>query len=217
LSANTPKAGLTYPSLSDAPNVPQNLNTLATQLDGIVIPKYASASAQTAANTTPTAGDLCFRSDLKAYQTYDGAIWNTVTQGSWNTYTPVWSAATTAPAIGNGTITGRYTIVGKMVTAYIFVQFGSTTTYGSGDWNFSVPFAAANIGNSNHFWPGSAVGENPAGAWYPSTGMLLSNSSTVYVITPSSTGATSARWAAASPLTWASGMFINIVMTYELP
>ena len=62
---------------------------------------------------------------------------------AWTSYTPVWTAATTNPAIGNGTISGKYCQVNKLVVARINVTFGSTTTYGSGNFFFSYPVTAA--------------------------------------------------------------------------
>lgn len=62
---------------------------------------------------------------------------------AWTSYTPVWTASTTNPDIGNGTILGKYCQVNKLVVARINVSFGSTTTYGSGTWLFSYPVTAA--------------------------------------------------------------------------
>jgi len=59
--------------------------------------------------------------------------------GVWKDYTPVWTATTTNPSIGNGSLFGRYTIVGKTCTCNFNLTAGSTTTFGSGNWEFSVP------------------------------------------------------------------------------
>lgn len=55
------------------------------------------------------------------------------------TFTPTWSATGTAPAIGNGTLTGRYFTIQKMVFVQTFFVAGSTTTFGTGNYSFSVP------------------------------------------------------------------------------
>jgi hypothetical protein len=57
------------------------------------------------------------------------------------TYTPVWYG-TVAPSIGNGTLTGRYFRIQKMVFVELFFSAGSTTTYGTGVYSFSVPITA---------------------------------------------------------------------------
>lgn len=54
-------------------------------------------------------------------------------------FTPVWGA-TTPPALGNGTLTGRYIKTGHLVLAQYDLVMGSTTTFGSGAWTFTVPF-----------------------------------------------------------------------------
>jgi hypothetical protein len=77
---------------------------------------------------------------------YDGAAWQTVLQGgTWTAYTPAWTASTTNPVLGNGSLTGRYARSGAMVDYAIKITAGSTTTFGSGPWSLSLPFAAASV------------------------------------------------------------------------
>ena len=64
--------------------------------------------------------------------------------GVWQSYTPVWTAATTNPSIGNGTLSGRYCLIGKLITAKIFLQLGTTSTPGSGAYSFTFPIAPLN-------------------------------------------------------------------------
>jgi len=61
----------------------------------------------------------------------------------WSTYTPTWTAASVNPVLGNGTIAARYKLVGNTVHVIMKVTMGSTTTYGTGRWAFSLPFAAS--------------------------------------------------------------------------
>lgn len=56
-------------------------------------------------------------------------------------YTPVWSSTGTAPAIGNGSITGKYIRIGDLCIGYCAVLMNSTTTYGTGDYIFSLPLS----------------------------------------------------------------------------
>lgn len=60
---------------------------------------------------------------------------------TWATYTPTWSAST-PPTIGNGTITGRWTQAGKLVSVYLRIVAGTTTTAGSGIYLIGLPVAA---------------------------------------------------------------------------
>jgi len=59
--------------------------------------------------------------------------------GAWTPYTPSWTSTGTAPAIGNGTLTGAYVQIGKWVQFRIQVTFGSTTTFGTGGLQVSLP------------------------------------------------------------------------------
>lgn len=59
--------------------------------------------------------------------------------GAWTSYTPTWTSAGTAPAIGNGTLTGRYRLVGKTVDVVMSLVAGSTTTFGTSEWYLSLP------------------------------------------------------------------------------
>src|SRR5690606_3571292 len=45
---------------------------------------------------------------------------------AWTAYTPSWTASTSNPALGNGTITGRYMKYGRTVWASIKLTTGST-------------------------------------------------------------------------------------------
>lgn len=83
-----------------------------------------------------TAGQRVLASDL-----------NTATQqAAWTSYAVAWTSSGTAPAVGNGTMVGYYSKVGRIVTVKISLTTGSTTTYGSGNYTFSVPFTAAVTG-----------------------------------------------------------------------
>ncbi|RSN64045.1 hypothetical protein DMH12_04545 [Streptomyces sp. WAC 04229] len=67
--------------------------------------------------------------------------------GAWTSYTPTWTSSSN-PNINNGTLTGRYMKIGRMVFGHVNVTGGSTTTWGSGAYNWSLPATAANAGAS---------------------------------------------------------------------
>lgn len=58
---------------------------------------------------------------------------------SWTAYTPSWTADNGAPVLGNGTIFGRYQLLGKRCAIEVFLNFGTTTSGGQGLWRFSYP------------------------------------------------------------------------------
>ncbi len=54
-------------------------------------------------------------------------------------YTVAWTADTTPPSLGNGVMNAEYEIDGDYCIARLQIFMGSTTTYGSGNWRFSLP------------------------------------------------------------------------------
>lgn len=81
-------------------------------------------------------------------------------------YNPGWYAATTNPVIGNGSITGTYRRVGKWGDVALQIIIGSTSTMGSGSYEFELP-------------AGWAL---PAGAWNNNQGIgnVFDTSASVY-------------------------------------
>ena len=75
-------------------------------------------------------------------QVLTAATLNTI-GAAWESWTPVWTASTTNPVIGNGTISGSYTRINKLVIAEGAIIMGSTTTYGTGTYRISLPFGTA--------------------------------------------------------------------------
>lgn len=62
---------------------------------------------------------------------------------AWTSYTPTWTAVTTNPTIGNGTLEGAFCRIGKLVIFRVTLLFGSTTTAGSGIYEWALPVAPA--------------------------------------------------------------------------
>lgn len=63
--------------------------------------------------------------------------------GAWTTFTPTWTGSVTNPVIGNGTLGGRYSKIGRTAFVRCWLYTGSTTTYGSGTYSFATPLTAA--------------------------------------------------------------------------
>ena len=91
----------------------------------------------------------------------------------WTTYTPIWTASTTNPTLGNGTLTGRYVVMGPTVVGEIRLNFGSTTNRGTGTYRFSLP----TLGIAENYQPMGQVvvrDEGP-GLTYFGTAMFNNN------------------------------------------
>lgn len=70
--------------------------------------------------------------------------------GTWTDYSPTWASSGTAPAYGNAVITSRYLqpANSKLVIYKARIVFGTTTTFGTGTYNFSMPVTPGNTGSS---------------------------------------------------------------------
>lgn len=70
---------------------------------------------------------------------------DSLTNPGWTSYNPTWAASGTAPAIGNGTLTGRYRRSTSSDLVYVEIRqtWGTTTTDGTGTWNWTLPVTAS--------------------------------------------------------------------------
>jgi hypothetical protein len=133
-------------------------------------------------------------------------------QGQVVSYTPTWTSSGVAPAIVNGTLAGHYLLRGKQVDVYIYLQTGAGTTFGTGAYTFSIPFAstATAIGQAGTamLFDVSAA----AAAAYNVGAVYLPTTTTLTVAT------NSGQIGAAVPWTWATGGDTMLIrLTYNLP
>lgn len=129
---------------------------------------------------------------------------------AWTAYTPTWTANTTNPVIGNGTITGAYRQAGKHVSFRIVIVAGSTTTWGSGAYRFSYPVAPldsttnSNPGITGFFW------DNSPGT--PYGGFAIGQTSTYFYVGNASNNS---FWSQTIPVAGATSDRLCIAGTYE--
>jgi len=112
-----------------------------------------------------TAGQRVLASDLNA----------ATQQGAWTSYTPVWSSSGTAVSLGNGTIVGYYAKVGRLATAKIEMNSGSTTTFGTGYYSWTLPLSAAVTGvPTNQFAHSGSIALSSSGSatFYTATAFI---------------------------------------------
>ena len=127
--------------------------------------------------------------------------------GAWQSYTPTWTAATTNPSIGNGTLSGRYIQIGTLVYCQFTMRAGSTTTFGSGIWRFSYP-VAPNTTYANLYQVGSIYALDNGAANY--------NGITQYAGATYMSLIISGNWVSATaPFTWANGDYLEVNTIYE--
>lgn len=133
--------------------------------------------------------------------------------GTWTNYTPTWSSSGTAPAIGNGTLSGRYVQApnGKTVHAVVKLLAGTTTTFGTGGYTFSLPVAAAtNLDRVGAAYLNDASAGG--GGHYNGIAVIRTGTPTVFLAFE---GSGHAQLAATSPVTWANTDFWDFTLTYE--
>ena len=60
-------------------------------------------------------------------------------------YTPVWTGSGSNPAIGNGQLFGSYTRRGEDCRVRVTLSVGTTTTFGTGHYLFTLPYTPADV------------------------------------------------------------------------
>lgn len=129
---------------------------------------------------------------------------------AWTPYTPVWSGATTNPVIGNGTLVGRHMKIGRSCHLRIEMLAGSTTTYGSGGWSLSLPFAAAAAGAQIGI-AHAHQSQRIQGAF-----TIAPAATAGLAFFPTTAVPATLSWVASTvPVTWASGGRLSIYAEYE--
>ena len=122
---------------------------------------------------------------------------------SWQTYTPAWTASTTNPTLGNGTISGRFAELGKWIIMHIDMVVGSTTTFGSGTYRWSVPRPMRAHGTNFGFGGWWLATDASLGQFY---GMTRYLTQTTFVITGEQgggAGVMQSDFTPTFPFTWA--------------
>lgn len=127
-------------------------------------------------------------------------------QASDISYTPSWLSSGVAPAIGDGTITGKYTKIGKKIWGRVDIVFGATTTFGTG--TYRVTFPSTSVLPSDRV-VGNALFLDAGVAYY--VGIARTIGSTACGVTVPA----SATWTPTAPFTQAAGDVVSIMFTYE--
>lgn len=124
-------------------------------------------------------------------------------------YTPTWTGSGSNPAIGNGTLRGEYSRNGDVIDLAIELIIGSTTTFGTGTWQFSVPVPPA-LASGAVQSSGSAYILDAGTTTYSGMAQLVNAASIITITLPG--GLTSIT--PTTPMTWATGDILRIGMRY---
>lgn len=143
MAQDTTAQEIYLPELTDQPNIA----VLATALQAILERtslRFASATERAATLPAPIEGMITWLEDVNRLEFYNGSAWRSILNGGgWQSYNPAWTASTTNPVIGNGSIAGEYSRIGDSVDFSVKITLGSSTTLGSGPWSVSLPVQAA--------------------------------------------------------------------------
>jgi hypothetical protein len=124
-------------------------------------------------------------------------------------YTPAWTAATTNPSIGTGTVSGEHFESGGVCHVAVRLSMGATTTYGSGNWALGLPFPAANIVERT----GSGRALDSGTQFYQASSSIQPGASVMEVLVG---GSASNLVNATTPFTWAGGDYLLIAAAYPI-
>jgi hypothetical protein len=162
-------------------------------------------------------------STVTTLQTYTSAAHNVIvgdiidhetrianSEAAWTSFTPALGGGF---ANGNASVSGKYLQVGKTVSFWAFIAFGTTTTKGA-VLRVSLPVAAAVLDISASITIN--VIDVSAG-WFPMFAINGSSTSNVEVLSyvTSGTYATGAQTTATVPFTWNTDDVIRYGGTYE--
>lgn len=180
--------------------------------------------------TTPYTGMTIFETDTGYLRVWDGSAWDYLSKSqdgttnlpisdigrTWLSWTPTWTAVTTDPAIGNGTLSGRYLKIGQLVIAEMLLIPGSTTTFGSGRWRFTFPVNASDGYLSGYGFRSLGFGriyDTSAGATYTALPLFFAGETSRFsLVVSGSAGQVNST----TPMTWASTDEITIQIMYEV-
>lgn len=140
-----------------------------------------------------------YTAGLTAGQVLTAATMNQI-GAAWETYTPTWTANTANPVLGNGTIVGYYTRIQKLVVFQVRLITGSTTTYGTGVYFFSLPVTASAASGTINTPLGSAWAYDVS-LTTGYTGVVIANTTTRVAFQQNAGQA----WGVTVPFTWAAG------------
>ena len=134
---------------------------------------------------------------------------------AWTTYTPTFSSTGTAPAVGNGTLTGQYMKIGRTVIMSITFTIGSTTTFGSGNLSLSLPVTGASVSGGTAL--NSSVSRTGTQNFIMGAIPLTNNATTTGSMwfASTSTAGDWDVWTASAPWTLAAGDIVRVWGTYQ--
>lgn len=202
------KGGTTGQVLAKATNTDMDFTwtTSAAGIPATIIDAKGDLIAGTAADTVARlavgANDLLLTA---ASGESTGLKWT----GSWTSFTPTWTNLT----VGNGTSVGKYLKIGKQVTVFYKVTFGSTSSMGTNP-RVTLPVnVASGSGEFNSL--AVTLQESGVGTTFGVAGEYA-NELYIAVLTASGSFVTAGTINSTNPFTWGASDIIIVQATYEV-
>jgi hypothetical protein len=168
---------------------------------------FSNAAARTAAITSPVEGQLTYLEDSDRYDSWSGSSWlPVVSPGVWTSYTPTLTGIT----LGNGTISAKYSLIGKTVNVRFYFTFGTTSAI-TGDIRIALPSSPASGGNV----PLGIALTNAGGTSVVGFCSVFGAEIYTRFMNASGTYVTQTSATSTVPGTWANTNFLSVSITYE--
>lgn len=124
--------------------------------------------------------------------------------------TPQWTAASSAPSIGNGTLTGIFLEISDLRWLQVQLVAGSTTAFGTGAWRFQPPADKTRPAVGN--WVGSVWGLDSGTAFRTGVARILDTEEYFQIYSDAGT----VPWQSSTPHTWATSDELNFSIMYRI-
>ena len=208
LQERIPIAGIASATTPNSARVP----TGTTNFRGFFIPS-STAGDKYALRVLRNANSTSMRVD--ALVVGPSSIQTGTAITDWQSYTPTWTSTGTQPAIGNGSINGKYRRSGSNIELQVKITPGSTSTYGTGNYLISIP-SGFTIDSSSYpgFTSFSDDRITPTGIWsitdsgsaiYQVGHVCAASSTTFSFLIGAATTQTATNWSTTVPFTFGNG------------
>jgi len=215
-------AGLTHSGGTNVPTIAGSDYIPLTILDASGnVSEIVNLTAYTAAATTGTISRGQETTTGVSHSSGDKIVHSAtvldIDPGAWTAYTPAWTASGTAPSLGNGTLTGAYSQIGKTVHFRLDWTLGSTSTMGTGTYRWSLPVAAKSLSTNHGINIGGYMEDAGSAAYAPLGARMTSGSTTTFEIMywSNTLNGSANTVGQTTPFTWGSGDLIRIYGFYE--
>jgi hypothetical protein len=120
----------------------------ASDVNTFLMQQAVITCTSTTRPASPVTGMTIFETNTQLFKVWDGSAWQDLSPyiagAAWTSFTPTIAAASTGWALGNGTATGSFLRVGRLIVGRMRFVFGSTSTFGATGLQVDLPVASSN-------------------------------------------------------------------------